>query len=332
MAINIARRKFITALGGTAFVLPFAARAQQPAMPVIGFLGVTFAGEQPQWLAAFRNGLSETGYVEGHNVSIEYRWAEGQYNRLPELAADLIRHHVNVVITLLNTPAALAAKAATSTIPIVFSVGDDPVKLGLVASLSRPGGNATGINFFSSEVTAKRLGLLRELLPKAARIGVLVNPTNVENTERAVKDVNAAADALGLQIQVLNASNGNEIDAAFTTLVSGRADGLLVGPDTFFASRRVQIAILAARHMVPAIYTVPDYAEAGGLISYGTDLTDSLRQQGVYVGRILKGAKPADLPVVQATKFKLVINLRTAKAFGLEVPATLLSRADEVIE
>jgi putative tryptophan/tyrosine transport system substrate-binding protein len=265
-------------------------------------------------------------------VSIEYRWAEGQYNRLPELAADLIRHHVNVVVTPLSAPAALAAKAATSTIPIVFSVGDDPVKLGLVASLSRPGGNATGLNFFVAEVTAKRLGLLRELLPKAARIGVLVNPTNVETTERAVKDVNAAADALGLQIQVLNASNGNEIDAAFTALVSDRADGLLVAPDAFFASRRVQIAILAARHMVPAIYTVGDYAEAGGLISYGTDVTDSLRQQGVYVGRILKGAKPTDLPVVQATKFKLVINLRTAKAFGLEVPATLLSRADEVIE
>jgi putative ABC transport system substrate-binding protein len=326
------RREFIALLGSAVAARPLAARAQQPVMPVIGFLSITFAGEQPQWLAAFRNGLSETGYVEGQNVVIEYRWAEGQYNRLPELAADLIRHHVNVVVTLLSTPAALAAKATTTTIPIVFSIGDDPVKHGLVASLSRPGGNATGINFFSSEVTAKRLGLLRELLPKAARIGVLVNPANVEITERTVKAVNAAAHALGLQIQVRNASNGNEIDAAFTTLVSGRADGLLVGPDAFFVSRRVQIAILAARHMVPAIYTVDDYAEAGGLISYGTDLTDSLRQQGVYVGRILKGTKPADLPVVQATKFKLVINLRTAKAFGLEVPATLLSRADEVIE
>jgi putative ABC transport system substrate-binding protein len=283
-------------------------------------------------LAAFREGLGETGYVEGHNVSIEYRWAEGQYGRLRELAADLIRHDVSVIVTPLSGPAALAAKATTSTIPIVFSVGEDPVRLGLVASLSRPGGNATGINFFSTEVTAKRLALLRELLPKAARIGVLINPTNVETTERAVKDVNAAADALGLQIQVLNASNGDEIDAAFTTLVSDRADALLVGPDAFFVSRRVQIVILAARHMVPAIYTIPDYAEAGGLISYGTDVTDTLRQQGVYVGRILKGAKPTDLPVVQSTKFELVINLRTAKAFGLEVPATLLSRADEVIE
>jgi putative tryptophan/tyrosine transport system substrate-binding protein len=214
----------------------------------------------------------------------------------------------------------------------VFSVGDDPVKHGLVASLSRPGGNATGINFFSSEVTAKRLGLLRELLPKAARIGVLVNPTNAEITEKTVKDVNVAADAVGLQIQLLNASNGNEIDAAFTSLASSRVDGLLVGADAFFVSRRVQIAILAARYMVPAIYTVGDYAEAGGLISYGTDATDSVHQQGVYVGRILKGTKPTDLPVVQSTKFKFVINLRTAKALGLEVPPILLSRADEVIE
>ena len=325
------RRNLIAGLVITTVTWPLAAHAQQPAMPVVGFLGVTSAGTQP-YLAAFRQGLSETGYVEGQNVVVEYRWTEDQYNRLPELAADLIRHHVNVIVTLFTTTGALAAKATTTTIPIVFSIGDDPVKHGLVASLSRPGGNVTGINFFSSEVTAKRLGLLRELLPKAARIGVLVNPTNVEITEKTVKDVNVAADALGLQIQVLNASNGNEIDAAFTTLVSHRADGVLVGPDAFFVSRRVQIAILAARHMVPAIYTIGDYAEAGGLISYGTDVADSLRQQGVYVGRILKGTKPTDLPVVQSTKFKLVINLRTAKALGLEVPPTLLSRADEVIE
>jgi putative ABC transport system substrate-binding protein len=233
---------------------------------------------------------------------------------------------------VLTTPAALAAKATTATIPIVFSVGGDPVKHGLVASLSRPGGNATGINFFSSEVTAKRLGLLRELLPTATRIGLLINPTNAEVTEGTVKDVNAAADALGLQIQVLNVSNGNEIDAAFTTLANHGADGLVVGPDSFFLTRRVQIAILAARHIIPAIYTVGEYAEAGGLIGYGTDLADSLRQQGVYVGRILKGTIPTDLPVLQSTKFKLVINLRTARALGLEVPATLLSRADEVIE
>jgi putative ABC transport system substrate-binding protein len=324
------RREFIAGLGGAA-AWPVVARAQQPAMSVVGFLGITSAGTRP-YLAAFRQGLSETGYVEGQNVLIEYRWAEDQYNRLPDLAADLIRDHVNVIATLFTVPAALAVKATTSTIPIVFSVGDDPVKYGLVASLSRPGGNATGINFFSAEVTAKRLGFLRELLPKASRIAVLVNPTNVEITESTVKDVNAAANPLGLQIEVLNASNGNEIDAAFTTLVSHRADGVLVGANAFFVSRRVQIAILAARHMIPAIYTVPDYAEAGGLISYGTDVADSVRQQGVYVGQILKGTKPTDLPVVQSTKFKLVINLRTAKALGLEISPTLLSRADEVIE
>jgi putative tryptophan/tyrosine transport system substrate-binding protein len=325
------RRDLIAGLVITTVIWPLAAHAQQPGMPVVGFLGVTSPGTQP-FLAAFRQGLSETGYVEGQNVVIEYRWTEGQYNRSSELAADLILHHVNVIVTLFTSTAALAAKATTSTVPIVFSVGDDPVKLGLVSSLSRPGGNLTGINFFSSEVTAKRLGLLHELLPKAARIGVLVNPTNVEITERTVKDVNAAAGPLGLQIEVLNASNGNEIDGAFTTLVSRRADGLLVGPDAFFVSRRVQIAILAARHMVPAIYTIGDYAEAGGLISYGTDVADSTRQQGVYVGRILKGTKPTDLPVLQSTKFKFVINLRTAKALGLDLPATLLSRADEVIE
>ena len=325
------RREFVALLGGATVAGPLAAHAQQPAMPVIGFLGVSSAGAQP-YLVAFRQGLGETGYVEGQNVVIEYRWTEDQYNRLPDLAADLIRHHVNVIATLFTIPAALAAKATTSTIPIVFSVGDDPVKHGLVSSLSRPGGNATGINFFSSEVTAKRQGILRELLPKATRIGVLVNPNNVEITEKTVKDVNAAADALGLQIQILKASNGNEIDAAFTSLVSSRVDGLLVGADAFFVSRRVQIAILAARHVVPAIYTVGDYAEAGGLISYGTDVADSVRQQGVYVGRILKGTKPTDLPVIQSTKFRLVINLRTAKALGLEISPTLLSRADEVIE
>ena len=293
---------------------------------------VTSAGSQP-YLAAFRQGLSETGYVEGQNVLIEYRWGEDQYNRFPDLASDLIRHQVNVIVTLFTTSGAVAAKAATSTIPIVFSIGDDPVKHGLVSSLSRPGGNATRINLFSSEVTAKRMGLLRELLPKATRIGVLVNPTNnVEITEKTVKDVNAAADPLGLQIEVLKASNGDEIDAAFTSLVSDRIAGLLVGADAFFVSRRVQIAILAARHMVPAIYTVGEYAEAGGLISYGTDAADSVRQQGIYVGRILKGTKPTDLPVLQATKFRFVINLRTAKALGLEISPTLLSRADEVIE
>ena len=248
------RRNLIAGLVITTVTWPLAAHAQQPAMPVVGFLGVTSAGSQP-YLAAFRQGLSETGYVEGQSVVIEYRWAEDQYNRLPELTADLIRHHVSVIVTMFTTSAALAAKATTTTIPIVFSIGDDPVKHGLVASLSRPGGNATGINFFSSEVTAKRLGLLRELLPKAARIGVLVNPTNVEIAEKTVKDVNAAADPLGLQIEVLNASNGDEIDAAFKTLVSGRADGLLVGPDAFFVSRRrVNFNPSSAPHSARDIY------------------------------------------------------------------------------
>jgi putative ABC transport system substrate-binding protein len=329
---DMRRREFITLLGGAAVAWPLAARAQQPAMPMIGFLSGTSAGAQPHWLAAFRKGLNEAGYVEGHNVSIAYRWAEGQYNRLPELAADLIRHHVRVIVTPASPPAALAAKAATMTIPIVFSVGEDPVTLGLVASLSRPGGNATGINFFVAELTGKRLGLLRELLPKVDRLGVLVNPSNVEIAERALKDAKAAAAAIGLQIQALNASNADEIDAAFTTLVSDRSDALLVAPDSFFNSRRVQIAIRAAHHSVPAIYSQRDYAEAGGLISYGTDVNDSIRQQGVYAGRILNGIKPADLPVIQSTKFELVINLRTAKKLGISVPDSVLARADEVIE
>src|SRR5262249_25205710 len=298
------RRAFITLLGGVAAAWPIAARAQQNTMPVIGFLSVTAAGEQPHWLVAFRKGLGETGYVEGHNVSIEYRWAEGQYNRLPELAADLIRHHVSVIVTPPSNPAALAAKAATTAIPIVFSVAEDPVRLGLVASLSRPGGNATGINFFSTEIFSKRLALLHDLVPKAVRVAVLVNPANAPAAKATLHDIPEAARALGLQIQVLNASNGDETDAAFTTLASDRADALLVGPDAFFASRRVQIAILSARHLVPAVYGLRDYAEAGGLISYGADVTDSVRQQGVYAGRILKGTKPADLPVVQSTKFE----------------------------
>jgi putative ABC transport system substrate-binding protein len=325
------RREFIALLGG-ATAWPLAARAQQLAMPVIGYLSVTFAHEQHHWLAAFRDGLHETGYIEGENVTIEYRWAEGQYNRLPKLASDLIRRHVSVIVTPPSIPAALAAKAATTTVPIVFSVGEDPVRLGLVASLSRPDGNATGTNFFVVELTAKRLSLLRELSPKATRVGLLVNPDNVGNTETFVKDAEAAAAAIGLQLEVLNASNSDEIDAAFATLVNDHADAVLIGPDAFFNSRRVQIAILAARYMVPVVYSVRDYVEAGGLMSYGTDLTNSVRQQGIYAGRILKGAKPADLPVVQATKFELVINLRTAKALALEVPAALLARADEVIE
>jgi putative ABC transport system substrate-binding protein len=326
------RRDFIKVVAGSAAAWPLVARAQQPAMPVIGFLSVTSAGEQPYWLAAFREGLSETGYVEGHNVSIEYRWAEGQYNRLPELAADLVHHHVSVIVTPPSYPAALAAKAATTAIPIVFVVGADPVRRGLVASLSSPGGNATGINFLTAEIVPKRLGLLHELVPEAVRIAVLINPANAASNESMLHDMPEAARALGLQVQVLNASNADEIDAAFTTLVRDRADALFVAPDTFLVSRRVQIVILSTRHSVPTMYAIREYADAGGLISYGADTTDAVRQEGVYAGRILKGTKAADLPVIQSTKFELVINLRTAKAIGLEVPATLLSRADEVIE
>ena len=269
-------------------------------------------------LRGFRQGLKDTGYVEGENVAIEYRWAENQIDRLPELAAELVRRRVAVIAATGGPPSALAAKAATTTIPIVFIVGEDPVRLGLVASLARPGGNLTGINFFSGELTAKRLELLRELVPGATRVAVLVNPANAANTETTLRDVEAAARAMGLQIQVLNASTSREIDAAFATFVRERPDALFVGGDPFFNSRRVQLAHLAARHAIPATYSGRDYAEAGGLMSYGTNLADAYRQVGVYAGRILKGAKPADLPVVQATKFELVINAQTARMLGLD--------------
>jgi len=327
----VRRREFIALLGGTAAGWPVTTRAQQPSMPMIGFLSPTSAGSQP-YLAAFRQGLSDAGYVEGQNIVIEYRWAEDKYNRLPELAADLVTRHVSVIATGISTPAVVAAKAATKEIPIVFGVGEDPVRLGLVASLARPDGNATGINFFVTELTAKRLGLLHELLPKAVRIGVLVNPSNVETAEPTVRDAKAAALTMGLEIHDVSASNGDEIDIAFRKLVSDRTDALLIAPDLYLNSRRVQIAILAAHYSTPTIYTVRNYAEAGGLISYGTNAADAVRQEGVYVGQILKGAKPVDLPVVQSTKFELVINLRTAKALGLEIPQSLLARADELIE
>src|SRR5215813_1324820 len=327
------RREFITLLGGATAAWPLAARGQQPAMPVIGIINPGLPETEPRSrMIAFRQGLNESGYVEGQNVTIEYRWAEGRHDRYSELVADLIRQKVSVISTGANTPASLVAKAATSTIPIVFGVGQDPVKLGLVASLARPAGNATGVNFFIAELAAKRLALLREMVPGMARVAVLVNPANAPNAESTVKDVQAAAPALGLQIQISNASISREIDAAFANFGREGIDALFVGPDPFFNTRRVHLAVLAARLAIPATYAGRDDAEAGGLMSYGSDLADTYRQIGVYVGRILKGAKPADLPVVQSTKFELVINASTARTLGLEVPPTLLARADEVIE
>jgi putative tryptophan/tyrosine transport system substrate-binding protein len=320
------RREFITLLGGAA-AWPRVGLAQP--MPVIGFLDVI---NLPVRLAAFHQGLGESGYVVGQNVAIEIRSAEGRYSRFPELVADLVRRQVSVIVAPGTTPAALAAKAATTTIPIVFGVGDDPVKLGLVANLARPGGNATGINFFTAELAAKRLGLLHELLPAATRIAVLANPTDPIRLETIVREVKTAATAIGLEFKVVNASTSGEIDAAFATFASAPPDALFVGPDPFFYSRRGQLALQAARHAIPASYAVRDYAEAGGLMTYGTNLTDAYYQVGVYAGRILKGAKPADLPVQQSTKFELVINLQAARTIGLDVPPTLLARADEVIE
>jgi putative tryptophan/tyrosine transport system substrate-binding protein len=327
---GIKRRDFITLLGG-AVAWPLAAGAQQPSIPVVGYVHPDSPQSVASLLAAFREGLNETGYVEGQNVAIEYRWAQNDLSQIPELVADLVRRRVAVIATPGSSAAALAAKAATTTIPIVFSLGLDPVQLGLVASLSRPGGNITGVNSMSNELVAKRLGLLRELLPTAARFAVLVNPKN-PTTESLKKDVEAAVAAIGPQIEFFTASTGAEIEAAFASLVQRRADALLVHPDNLFINRRVQLTTLAARHAVPAIYPLRADAEAGGLMSYGTELADAHRQAGVYTGRILKGAKPADLPVVQPTKFEFVINLQTARAIGLTVPPTLLARADEVIE
>jgi putative ABC transport system substrate-binding protein len=324
------RRDFITLLGCAAAAWPLAARAQQPAMPIIGLLDSRSPDGMTDRLRAFREGLKDSGYVERENVAIEYRWAENQLDRLPELAAELVRRQVAVIAATSTNPA-FAAKAATTTTPIVFVAGEDPVRLGLVASLARPGGNLTGINILSGELTAKRLNLLREMVPGAARIAVLVNPANVM-TENALREVAAAARVMGLQIQVLNASTSGEIDAAFATFVRERPDAVFVGLDVFFISRRAQLVNLASRHALPATYHLREFAEAGGLMSYGTNIVDTFRQAGVYAGRILKGAKPADLPVVQSTKFELVINAWTARMLGLAVPPTLLSTADEVIE
>jgi ABC-type uncharacterized transport system substrate-binding protein len=329
---DMKRREFITLLGGAAAALPLAARAQQAAMPVIGFLDSHSPEPTADRLRGFHRGLKESGYVEGENVVIIYRWAEGQNERLPELAAELVRRQVAVIATTGGTPSALAAKVATTTIPIVFAVPEDPVRLGLVASLARPGGNATGINFFNVELAAKRLELLRELVPAAVHVAVLVNPTNVANTEANLKEVQLAGRAMGLQMQVARASTSREIDAAFATIERERPDALFVGGDALFNSRRLQLALLAARHGLPATYPSRDYPVSGGLMSYGTDVTDAFRQVGAYAGRILKGAKPADLPVVQASKFELVINHQTARILGITVPATLLTAADEVIE
>jgi putative ABC transport system substrate-binding protein len=325
------RRDFITLLGGAAAAWPLVARAQQP-LPVVGFISNSNADTSARRVAGFRKGLSETGYVEGQNVTVEYHWLEGQYDRLPALAADLVRRRVAVIATPGVTPATLAVKAATSTIPIVFGAADDPVKLGLVASLARPGGNATGVNWFGLEVTSKRLALLHELVPRAARIAVLVNPGDAQGSEATLKGVREAAHTLGLEVLVGNASTGAEIDAAFVAFRRERAEALFVANNQLFGTRRVQLATLAARDGLPTSYGVRDFVEAGGLMSYGTPLADMYRQVGVYTGTILKGTKPADLPVMQSTKFEFIINLQTAKALGLDVPPTLVARADEVIE
>jgi putative ABC transport system substrate-binding protein len=326
----VKRRDFITLLGGAA-AWPLAARAQQPAIPVVGFLHAGSPEPNVNFVVAFRTGLGKTGYVEGQNLAIEFRWAAGQDARLPEMAADLVRRQVAAIVTPASTPAALAAKAATTTIPIVFTTGGDPISLGLVASLNRPGGNATGVAFMTVELTAKRLSLLHELVPGAARVIALVDP-NYALAEAIIKDLQEARATLGLQVEILYAGTAREIDAAFATMVQKRADALLMTASPFFTNRRVQIVTLATRHALPVLYDIREFAEAGGLMSYGPSFRDIYQQAGIYTGRILKGERPADLPVMQPTKFELVINLTTARALGITVPNMLLARADEVIE
>jgi putative ABC transport system substrate-binding protein len=327
----VRRRQFITLLGGAA-AWPIAASAQQPATPVVGLVNARSPEASERQVAAFRKGLNEAGCVEGQNVTVEYHWLNGQYDRLASLMADLVHRRVAVIATPGATLPALAAKAATATVPIVFGVAEDPVGLGLVASFARPGGNATGINIFLNELVAKRLGLLHELVPKAVRVAVLVNPANAPSAEATLRDLPEAARAIGLQTQVLNASTSREIEAAFATLVRERADALFVAPDAFFISRRVQFVTLAARYGIPTAHNAREEVEAGGLMSYGTDNLDMWRQVGVYTAQILKGAKPADLPVLQSTKFEFVINLQTARALGIEVPNSIQLLADELIE
>jgi putative ABC transport system substrate-binding protein len=324
------RREFITLLGGAAAAWPIAAGAQQPALPVIGYLNSRSRDTDTLFLAAFHRGLNETGYVEGQNVAIEYRWAEGQYERLRVLATDFVDRRVTLMAAT-STPAALAAKAATSTIPIVFTSAADPVEIGLVDSLSRPSGNATGVNIYLSHLGAKRLELLRELVPNAAVIGMLVNP-NFPDAESQAKDVEEAARTLGQQVHVVNANSEGNFNQAFATFIEMKADALLISLDSFFLSRREQLVALAARHKIPTTYFSRDFVLVGGLMSYGSDIANSYRQAGIYAGRILKGAKPGDLPVLQPTKFDLVINLKTAKALGLTVPTIMQMTADEVIE
>jgi len=329
----VKRREFNALVAGAAAAWPLAARAQQPAMPIVAFVNPAERdGIPPRYVAAFRKGLSDTGYVEGQNVAVEYHWLEGRYDRLPAMMADLIRRQVAVIATPGGSPTALAAKTATTMIPIVFGVAEDPVSIGLVANLARPGGNATGINFFLGELVAKRLGLLHDLVPQAARLAVLVNPANALTAEATLRGVPEAARTLGLQVQSLNASTASEIDAAFSIMVRDRADALFIAPDAFFASRRVQFATLAARDRIPTSCPNREMVEAGLLMSYGANVADMFHQVGIYTGSILKGTKPADLPVLQSTKFEFVINLQTAKALGLEVPNSLQLLADEVIE
>jgi putative ABC transport system substrate-binding protein len=325
------RRNFIAGLASTMAAWPLAARAQQPTMPVIAFINGGVAEGQAARLAEFRKGLNATGYAEGQNATVEYYWLEGHYERLPALLADLVRRRVSVMATL-DTASALPAKDATTTIPIVFAVAEDPVALGLVANLAQPGGNATGINYFTYETNAKRLGLMHELLPKATRFGVLLNPANAASAAATPKTVKEAARALGLETLFFNASTPSEIDAAFAALAREPTDGLFIAGDAFFTSRAVQLATLAVRDRTPASYSAREMVEAGLLMSYGTHFADTWRQVGIYAGSILKGAKPAELPVLQSTKFEFVINVQTAKSVGIEVPPTLLARADDVIE